>query len=375
MQDLAFYTERLKSRDCKDARDRVFALRGFLSESAALVIKPGYTKNVKTVYTEFAREMLRAGNVEILYHAGLWKRKPSLPATWPNYLPSWVPDYRKETTLAIMETKFGSYLRHDPVVQPEFDVSLQPFQLGTKATLIDIVTFVHHTYHLYDTTLLNNDIALFLKIRELGMTLYAKVCTDFQEKHFQYPAGGNCVAALAHALVGGGSDPQYRTTFGTRNNGTPFTPWELWEIYERQVLEPEGELFQAMKQEAAANMVRPPGADSRRGVSFEFYNGASVESGTAWDYVHHLAKVLRRHSIFMTDDGYIGLGPPQTMGKGSESVAFIDGANVPFVLTETKGSGGDWALVGPCYLHGVMDGDAARRNVAFQGGRGDIRLV
>lgn len=61
----------------------------------------------------------------------------------------------------------------------------------------------------------SNHIALFLGMRELCLALYAKVCHDFQGKDFQYPAGGVCVSALAHALMGGGRDYDYLTTFGT----------------------------------------------------------------------------------------------------------------------------------------------------------------
>lgn len=73
----------------------------------------------------------------------------------------------------------------------------------------------------------------------------------------------------------------------------------------------------------------------------------------------------------MTYDGYIGLGPPQTESDLSQSIAFIDGGNVPFLLRE-MGGGGDWALIGPCYLHGLMDGKAVKEML---GSRGTIHLV
>lgn len=129
---MSFYIQGMKRRDCKEARDRIFALRGLLSGPSALILKPGYTKNVNVVYTEIVREMLRRGHIETLYHAGIWKRSLAPPEIWPNYLPTWVPDYRKETALGIPETKFGSTLGREAAVEPSFGLSLQPFRLGTR---------------------------------------------------------------------------------------------------------------------------------------------------------------------------------------------------------------------------------------------------
>ncbi|KAK4448886.1 heterokaryon incompatibility protein-domain-containing protein [Podospora aff. communis PSN243] len=375
LHDMSFYMQSMKGRDCKDARDRIFALRGLVSGPTALVLKPDYTKNVNVVYTEYAREMLRRGHIEILYHAGLWKRTPYPPKIWPDYLPTWVPDYRKETTIRVLEIKFGSRFGLDTGVEPSFDLSLQPFRLGAKATLIDIVNFVQQRpTFLYDETVRFNHIALFLKMRELCLALYLTVFRHFQDNNFEYPTGGHCVSALAHALVGGGLDRDYLETFGARNNGDPFGPLELWQIYDRQCLEPTGEVFQALKREAEKNITRSPEEPTHYGLGFDFYNDASKEAGVAWDYLHHIVKVMTRHWIFMTCDGYIGLGPPQTETDLSQSIAFIDGGNVPFSLRE-MGANGDWALIGPCYLHGLMDGRAVKEDPRFENGRGIIHLV
>ena len=48
------------------------------------------------------------------------------------------------------------------------------------------------------------------------------------------------------------------------------------------------------------------------------------------------------------------------MKKGTDAVAFIDGLKVPFLFRDVEG--GEWKLIGPCYLRGVMDADAARKD-------------
>ncbi|KAH7238140.1 heterokaryon incompatibility protein-domain-containing protein [Fusarium tricinctum] len=59
--------------------------------------------------------------------------------------------------------------------------------------------------------------------------------------------------------------------------------------------------------------------------------------------------------LFVTEKGYLGLGPART--QVGDSVSLIVGAHVPFVLR--KGTQG-WILIGESYVHGVMYGEATR---------------
>ncbi|KAF4974125.1 hypothetical protein FZEAL_8934 [Fusarium zealandicum] len=59
-------------------------------------------------------------------------------------------------------------------------------------------------------------------------------------------------------------------------------------------------------------------------------------------------------ALFITEKGYLGLGPART--EPGDFVSLVAGAHVPFVLR--KGSHG-WMLVGESYVHGVMYGEAS----------------
>lgn len=41
-----------------------------------------------------------------------------------------------------------------------------------------------------------------------------------------------------------------------------------------------------------------------------------------------------------------------------DHVAIFHGGNVPFVMREVPGGGGEYQLIGECYLDGLMDGQA-----------------
>jgi hypothetical protein len=62
-----------------------------------------------------------------------------------------------------------------------------------------------------------------------------------------------------------------------------------------------------------------------------------------------------KRAFFVTEKGYIGLGP-SNMEEG-DLVYVLSGGQVPFILRPTTLEGG-FSLVGETYVHGIMDGEA-----------------
>lgn len=61
------------------------------------------------------------------------------------------------------------------------------------------------------------------------------------------------------------------------------------------------------------------------------------------------------HSFFGTKGGYMGLGPK--ILQPGDVVCVLAGGEVPFILRPDHGY---YRLVGECYLHGIMNGEAIR---------------
>jgi hypothetical protein len=61
---------------------------------------------------------------------------------------------------------------------------------------------------------------------------------------------------------------------------------------------------------------------------------------------------MRDRVLFMTNSGYLGLGPK--FMKPQDRIVIFDGAETPYVL---RPYGNDYKVVGPCFVHGWMDGD------------------
>lgn len=61
--------------------------------------------------------------------------------------------------------------------------------------------------------------------------------------------------------------------------------------------------------------------------------------------------------ICITDSGYFGLIP--WYSEEGDLVCCLAGGSVPYVLRQC-GRGNDFKLIGECYIHGVMQGEALR---------------
>jgi hypothetical protein len=79
-----------------------------------------------------------------------------------------------------------------------------------------------------------------------------------------------------------------------------------------------------------------------------------IEYSSLLTSLGHSDPVFRCRRLFMTDDDFIGLGPEDTH-KGDIVVLPI-GEQVPYLMREFP-DGGEFQLVGQCYLHGAMDGE------------------
>jgi hypothetical protein len=77
-------------------------------------------------------------------------------------------------------------------------------------------------------------------------------------------------------------------------------------------------------------------------------------------------QTVRGRALFITSNGYIGLGPEDL--KQGDAVAIFHGAKTPFVVREAA-KDNQWSLIGDCYVHGIMSGEALEgqkeKNQAF----------
>jgi Heterokaryon incompatibility protein (HET) len=87
-----------------------------------------------------------------------------------------------------------------------------------------------------------------------------------------------------------------------------------------------------------------------------------LTAGSWTNEVYALFPAIARSVFFLTQDGRPGLGPLDT--EPGDVVAIMAGGDVPYVLRESSvvGQGSRYRLVGECYVHGIMDGEAVGPN-------------
>jgi hypothetical protein len=83
-------------------------------------------------------------------------------------------------------------------------------------------------------------------------------------------------------------------------------------------------------------------------------DGSADESKEA-EYSADMRSATARKRFFVADDTCIGMAPP--MARVGDLVVIFYGARVPYII---RRSGASFRMVGECYVHGVMKGEAMR---------------
>jgi hypothetical protein len=135
---------------------------------------------------------------------------------------------------------------------------------------------------------------------------------------------------------------------------TPMELLRLWRRYESSCLNEAGELYVQYKKYETEHGRMDDG----------FFDGLSRPATQDWLYHVIVRRALERHQFVVTDNGYVGLVPRITSYK--HILAIIAGARTPVILERVLGRE-ELVLIGPCYIHGIMYGEACP---ALPGGSG-----
>lgn len=74
---------------------------------------------------------------------------------------------------------------------------------------------------------------------------------------------------------------------------------------------------------------------------------------TAFVYSHRASTATLGRVLGTTEKSYLAMVP--MMACVGDEIVIFSGGKVPFVI---RAEGNNFKLVGPCYVHGIMDGEA-----------------
>ncbi|KAJ3578883.1 hypothetical protein NPX13_g1688 [Xylaria arbuscula] len=312
-------------------------------------IKPDYGLSVVDVYLDFARKMItRTDSLEILSFV---QHNAPLPPTGPSF-PSWVPRWDSPSDVSILGSvrsdHFASANRR-PVITPSPD----PSSLIVRGLFFDRVEI--HTIPLTrdDFTDESKASPLWSMSKTCGVATYPIL--DYSRI---------CVPGVFLTQSPDRLKAYRQTWIAGRTMTTGDAP--------RDYLNPELDFAAHHLDYCRRTDKDQAPTDLQRRVEMAILEEQAV-GGNGARYAEAAGNASHGRCFFITKSGLFGLGP--RIIEEEDSVVILLGSDVPFIIREKEKCGdnfGGFSLIGECYVHGLMTGDAIR---AWGGPDGDLKDI
>ncbi|KAG4436291.1 hypothetical protein IFR05_008231 [Cadophora sp. M221] len=307
------------SSEASDPKDKIFSMVG-LDASMATRLEPDYRDSVQTVYTNATREsLLSCNSIGILSLSGIGN-----PRALPN-LPSWVPDFSVSA-----------------VPQPPFELYLYNCSIRGR--------WADHPIHIFEETLspfLFHGNELTLDAMKFDSTKSLSTILDISDE-----ANLNAWAREAESLFLASKfsfnnldwDAHWRSLIADR------VFEHAWYTQAPQLYE---NYYSAFRKQLGMPSTKSQGLaqEKCKGNAEDFLNMHARRFVAAlWQSAHG-----RKYCL--TARGDMAIVP--RFAEVEDEICLLAGCNVPFVIRRAKGTvndGGQYELVGECYVHEIMRG-------------------
>ncbi|KAL6791065.1 HET domain-containing protein [Trichoderma sp. SZMC 28012] len=326
---------RARSLNFTNDRDRIFAFLGHYSltsddffNSELASITPNYSMSVEQVYTDLAKRSLRGSQGDsalitlaaVQHPSGRLPSREGPPLAHDSGLPSWVPDWRT----------YQGFILSEPINPHRAHGSSTPkLEIDDDSAILRIHGVYIDTIEACSPLLKNKD---FHGKSHMIEFLWKEIC---QKKSFSLDdkyRNGEEQAFFAFMQTLSNGCVQIAGREGIPYNEIPASRWlEQAAMYLIGALENSSAVSSEIQKLAARAKSKHEKEEWSRSA-----NGAS------------------KNRIFArTESGYYVLGPA-VMEKG-DVVCVLFGGKLPFCLRPV---GKQYLLVGECYTHGLMEGEA-----------------
>lgn len=349
---LANIAANLSFLECKEDEDRINALLGTAQPSITW-FTPKYGC-APDLYIDFAlSHMQHFRSFEILHFAGVTEpsrhvfkkegEKLGVRLAGPaKDLPSWVPDWRiRRRQLPMVSVESDDLVEDSSQFEVPFDPSHKTLTLKGKLLEASIEPCgyshldrfqpkEHPDYQLSVDAWCNNIFGNYL----------CKLDSSAAKEYLKYPTFTHWFTSL----VGAGKDPSAwllpfaRTLImdgRAKSNERP------------NCIVPRDGILEYFLEYAKLHLVQDSNAAGAAHVAIS-KNESHMEKAAAYGYLSE--HICRYRTLFVTNDGLLGLGSPGI--RPGDSVCFFPGLKTPFVVHR---KGNHFALQGECYIDGLMD--------------------
>jgi hypothetical protein len=300
--------EHIRSYECGNDRDRVFAALGIAADVGIGNIIPDYGKSVEDTYIDVVKFIISASELHCLSFLGYIVRPAPGSSIAPKYedLPTWVPDWRTQIACHAInrqrdrdQPNCGYLFGASGQTQPE--VKIDGRNLIIRGLSIDTVKSV--------SSICDSNLS------EAGLTL-EKTWRDSMPQR-EYINGESVQEAFDRVIVA--DIVREREPYANLYSRGHRVVWTLIEN-------------------------EPLLLDSGQNMSRNFLQVA-------------IKQTTFGRRIFWTGQGYLGIGPA-SMAEGDIICVFF-GGHVLYVLRAADS--GLYEYIGDCYIHGLMDGEVFAR--------------
>lgn len=346
---------------CSDPRDQVYGLLSLSNDDTNDIdLTADYAKSTSEVYTDLAKSYLVLKEIRILSHAGLQRisQNTKLSAsethasTTPLYetMPSWVPDWRvPRPYLALGGSKRPGFTAGFGLPTHIETIPIETAKLLISGFQIDSIAHVRRPI---DLNAAHTSLPARYATHEPTRASIAAL-QSFCELHYQnagmteYATGEDILTAFARTVLADGVYTAFGHLFPVFK-GLPRGMVLLWRLFTLLKIKTDDGI------DLAQHITLPNLQTGESGKS----RAQSVR--TAWLILMFMVTALKNRAVFITLQGYLGLGP--ALSEVGDSVVLFGGSETPFVMREVGDAGNDAAekdfcIVGDCYLHGFMNGE------------------
>ncbi|MCJ1461491.1 hypothetical protein MMC07_000088 [Pseudocyphellaria aurata] len=335
---LRFFRQRLTS----DPRDKIIAPLGLainLGPSFDPLID--YTQTVAELYTRTARMIIdRDCNLDILWSAGKAMQK--------HQLPSWVPDWTVPSNAALgMIAKEGFEIRaykkseELDVVYHATDLSKSDFMFisSEEGELLRVRAMIYGSINWVGTSLqyLDEEADPPVPITAEVQLSRLRDCFSAAEQCRPYANGEDCISACQQTLFAG------------CERGLVYGEFSYAKIEPHKAAQYTNHFFTVVEMSAQDRAGSEAGEIVESNAIEPYLQGYDIFQSSLNE------KTTGRRVVTM-HDRYVGLA--SVGSQIGDRICVILGCNVPFVIRSIEG--GNYVLVGECYIHGLMHGEALR---------------
>ena len=293
-------------------RDHLFALLGLAADASNSALDPNYDESLESVVSRFARFLIeRTHSLEVLYHCS-WSSQPS---RFPSWVPDWTKRFPADSMLAASNTVTNKIFdaAFDKTAHPSFNSSSTLLRIkGLRVDTIGQVGRDHSSEDDRDPT----ELAL--------LRMYVGDTARLVSLLNSYPTGEDIQEVHWRALIA-----------NTNKEGIELSP-SLGDAFLA--------LSEMVKRLDAGETTQAPGMGTLHQAMIP--------------YLPSILRIMGGRKFCLTERGYVGLVMNQVLPD--DLVYVLYGAAVPFVLRPAEDQPGSYRIVGDCYIHGIMKGEAVR---------------